>query len=67
MHVCYLQHLSELVEFFHKAHAGQDVLLSYPRVLRDDIWFFSHSFCGVLPVIGHLKLAISFDMLQRGI
>jgi hypothetical protein len=39
MHVCYLQHLSELVEFFHKAHAGQDVLLSYPRVLRDDIWF----------------------------
>jgi hypothetical protein len=37
IHVSCLKHLSELVDCFHKAHAGQDSLLSYSLVLHDDI------------------------------
>lgn len=57
MHVSCLKHLSELVEWFHKAHAGQDVLLSYPCILRDDISDLQSLWCLAChwpPEAGHL-------------
>ena len=48
-----LEHLSGLVECFHQAHVGQDMLLSYPCILRDDIGFSGTPF-----VVSCLSLGI---------
>ena len=53
MRVSCPKNLSGLVECFHQAHVGQDMLLSYPCILHDDIGFSGTPF-----VVSCLSLGI---------